>query len=71
MGAQKLIHTELLYTQGAQELIPTKFSTLLHTQGAQKLIRAKFSTLVRTQGAQKLVRAEFSTNEVVVHFRVN
>ena len=44
MGAQKLIHTEFLYTQGAQKLIPTKFSTLLRTQGAQKFIRTKFST---------------------------
>ena len=44
VGAQKLIPTEFLYTQGAQKLIPTIFSTLLHTYGAQKLVPTIFST---------------------------
>ena len=44
MGAQKLIHTEFLHTQGVQKSIHAIFSTLLRTKGAQKLVRAEFST---------------------------
>ena len=44
MGAEKLIHAEILKIEGAQKLIRSIFSTLLRTKGAQKLVRAEFST---------------------------